>query len=491
MVVTGTIQLNETIRNKLEKIFYSPICLDLTSFESSHHQFRFTDIKMFECYCGNALCSGRAGPRISLKESGHHQDITQRKEKPDNCGQQFPERFIDCKQTLGYARTSTDCAEMFLKTRGLADCFLLGLVIVLVFLHIRLPSLPSQLLDTTILFVVHLRTSVLETDKMLQVDYIIPIDVDHSELAMLSQIKKYIERGLGLWRIPVISMFMEIKLSSFAKDSTPKGKNGRMFMNMNQAKKRHDKVSEKVVERHSLDKTDRHLENIIRLHQIPKRDEKFSDDTEDMAKVNEISNIGIYISRKADEEIRKPRVSQDSKNCVSVVDDHPRFSVTFDKNSIALERDPQDADIVHTEDLGTKQDQLRGVLQLSGIDLFRDTLRKFTTEHLWRSLTQRQPPFHPQRTQTTQPLVLAGATLRQRMTQLTYRIASMVHLRHFRHTAMSEAGLYLDEEGDVFRCFCCSLEVPRAEWPVEEDPRAVHLRMCPHCPHLNPEHHHT
>ena len=56
---------------------------------------------------------------------------------------------------------------------------------------------------------------------------------------------------------------------------------------------------------------------------------------------------------------------------------------------------------------------------------------------------------------------------------------------------MSAAGLYLDEDEDVFRCFRCSFAVPRSRWPEEENPWEVHRRMSPDCPLVNADAQHA
>ena len=96
------------------------------------------------------------------------------------------------------------------------------------------------------------------------------------------------------------------------------------------------------------------------------------------------------------------------------------------------------------------------------------------------------PPLNPNTS-----LALTGELLRQRMSQRNYRIASMVHLQGFRLLDMSAAGLYLDEDEDVFRCFRCSFAVPRSRWPEEENPWEVHRRMSPDCPLVNADAQHA
>lgn len=109
-------------------------------------------------------------------------------------------------------------------------------------------------------------------------------------------------------------------------------------------------------------------------------------------------------------------------------------------------------------------------------------------------LLHRFPPREPYRPQQPHTAPLPGTTVaqtrqefRRRMRERNFRIASMVHLRDVRHVPMCEAGLYLDEDDDVFRCYRCSLKVARTEWPVEEDPREVHRKLSPECPLVNPK----
>ena len=96
------------------------------------------------------------------------------------------------------------------------------------------------------------------------------------------------------------------------------------------------------------------------------------------------------------------------------------------------------------------------------------------------------PPFNPNTN-----LALTGELLRQRMSQQNYRIASMVHLPGVRLLDMSAAGMYLDEDEDVFRCFLCFLAVPRSRWPEAENPWEVHRRLSSDCPLVNADAQHT
>ena len=104
----------------------------------------------------------------------------------------------------------------------------------------------------------------------------------------------------------------------------------------------------------------------------------------------------------------------------------------------------------------------------------------------WVPRDQRPPPRRPQ----TEPIPIAnptGARLRLLMRHRNFRMASMVHLASLiKVLEMSEAGLYLDEAADEFRCHRCSLVVPRPQWPQEERPADVHRRLSPGCPVVNP-----
>ena len=166
----------------------------------------------------------------------------------------------------------------------------------------------------------------------------------------------------------------------------------------------------------------------------------------------------------------------------------------------------------------TKRDSVRSYIPMANIN---EKLREIQLSHEQNRLSTRIPAYEIPRTKpdllpgydwliarfiprdtrphrpSTPPLnpnaslALTGERLRQRMSQRNYRIASMVHLPGVRLLDMSAAGLYLDEDEDVFRCFRCSFAVPRSRWPEEENPWEVHRRMSPDCPLVNADAQHA
>ncbi|KAK7107649.1 hypothetical protein V1264_015538 [Littorina saxatilis] len=107
---------------------------------------------------------------------------------------------------------------------------------------------------------------------------------------------------------------------------------------------------------------------------------------------------------------------------------------------------------------------------------------------LWAGFIPRDAGFRaPPRRIQQNAVVLTRDCVRQRMRQRNFRIASMVHLPRMDSVQMSEAGIYFDEDEDLFRCYVCSFRIPRHQWPAGEDPKELHRRKSPGCHVVNPD----
>ena len=197
---------------------------------------------------------------------------------------------------------------------------------------------------------------------------------------------------------------------------------------------------------------------------------------------------------------RHSRSTEDQQDAVIQLD--PKLQA----NELVRRRpsQPQIDDLVHISKKNTVDNSIRKIVD-DGILKYKSTFARTNSpnsraerhklEHAtnstgwlftrWVPRDQRPPPRRPH----TEPILNAnptGAHLRQLMSQRNFRMASMVHLApDIEVLDMSEAGLYLDEAADEFRCHRCCLAVPRPQWPQEERPADVHRRLSPGCPVVN------
>lgn len=120
---------------------------------------------------------------------------------------------------------------------------------------------------------------------------------------------------------------------------------------------------------------------------------------------------------------------------------------------------------------------------------FRDT-KGIPTMSRWLTETfhgpVRERPSQPPREVTSDPLT--RETTLENMRQLTWRLASMLHLRDLpvRHREMADAGWFYDEDVDEFRCYCCPAARSTVQWSEGDNPASIHQTLSPDCPHFHP-----
>ncbi|KAL8611404.1 hypothetical protein ACOMHN_014459 [Nucella lapillus] len=364
--------------------------------------------------------------------------------------------------------------------------------------------LPNVLLEymSVIHCYAHLKASLLETRRLLEISINTYVRTDRLILLQsLGQIYQLIsEESAGA----LVNYKSKTEVPFACKCATPKDKLLKIVLEVDRGKH----ICEKSVEFRSEAACPRNSKAINPTVNgcftgLKKRD--FS--TVDKTKVNPIFKKGVETSTKPDKNGKDTLDSETSEG------DDTHLDNNINDTSKA------DGEAGHNED--TTAHDSRQNLYSEGIQkprMYTDILQPYSLDqkgfhtlqfperfrHSDRNLPTAAPekteldltlfPFAPTRQHLhprphTAPLPATvpqtREELRRRMRQQNWRIASMVHLQGVRHVPMAEAGLYLDEDDDVFRCYYCSLEVARGQWPLGEDPRTVHQRQSPECPVVN------